>query len=82
MNSADSIRTIRMLVENHHGALLKIVGVFTTRAYSISALNVAQGEEMSQITVELRCDERQIGLLQKQLMKIVDVVKVMEAKRA
>ena len=46
-----------MLVENRHGTLLKIVGVFTTRAYSISALNVAQGEEMSQITVALRCDE-------------------------
>ena len=76
MNSANSIRTIRMLIENRHGALLKIVGVFTTRAYSISALNVAQGEEMSQITVALRCDERQAGLLQKQLMKIVNVVEV------
>ena len=76
MNSANSIRTIRMLVENRHGALLKIVGVFTTRAYSISALNVAQGEEMSQITVALRCDERQVRLLHNQLMKIVDVVEV------
>ena len=76
MNSADSIRTIRMLVENRHGALLKIVGVFTTRAYSISALSVVQGEEFREVTVVLRCDERQLGLLQKQLMKIVDVVEV------
>ena len=76
MNSANAIRTIRMLVENRHGALLKIVGVFTTRAYSISALNVEQGGEMSQITVALRCDERQVRLLQNQLMKIVDVVDV------
>ena len=65
-----------MLIENRHGALLKVVGVFTTRAYSISALNVAQGEEMSQITVALRCDERQARLLQNQLMKIADVVEV------
>ena len=50
MNSANSIRTIRMLVENRHGALLKIVGVFATRAYIISALNVVQGEEISQVT--------------------------------
>ena len=64
------------MVENRHGALLKIVGLFTTRAYSISALNVAQGEEMSQITVALRCDERQARLLQNQLMKIADVVEV------
>ena len=76
MNSANSIRTIRMLVENRHGALPKIVSVFTTRAYSITALNVVQGEEMNQITVALRCDEGQVGLLQKQLMKIVDVVDV------
>ena len=76
MNSAHSIRTIRILADNRHGALLKIVGVFTTRAYSISALNVAQGEEMSQITVALRCDERQARLLQNQLMKIADVVEV------
>ena len=66
-----------MLVENRHGALLKVVGVFTTRAYIISALNVVQGEEISQVTVALRCDERQLGLLQKQLMKIIDVVDVM-----
>ena len=65
-----------MLVENCHGALPKIVSVFTTRAYSITALNVVQGEEMNQITVALRCDEGQVGLLQKQLMKIVDVVDV------
>ena len=65
-----------MLIENRHGALLKVAGFFTTRAYSISALNIAQGEEMSQITVALRCDERQVRLLQNQLMKTVDVVEV------
>ena len=76
MNSANSITTIRMLIENRHGALLKVVGVFTTRAYCISALNVVQGEEISQVTVALRCDERQARLLQNQLMKIADVVEV------
>ena len=65
-----------MLVENHYGALLRIQDVFTTRAYSISALHVVQGEEMRQITVAVRCDESQFGLLQKQLIKIVDVVEV------
>jgi acetolactate synthase small subunit len=65
-----------MLVENYYGALLKIEGVFSTGAYSISALNVVQGEEMRQVTVAVRCDESQLGLLQKQLMKIVDVVEV------
>jgi acetolactate synthase-1/3 small subunit len=78
MDSTLPIQTLRILVENRHGALLKIVGVFTTRAYNIDSLHVApdQGEELSQMTVTLRCDARQCELLQKQLMKIVDVVDV------
>ena len=72
------IQTLRILVENRHGALLKIVGVFTTRAYNIDSLHVApdRGEELSQMTVTLRCDARQCELLRKQLIKIVDVVDV------
>ncbi len=78
MISTNPRRTLRILVENRHGALLKIVGVFTTRAYNIDSLNVApdQGEEMSQMTVTVRCDEKQIDELRKQLMKIVDVIDV------
>jgi acetolactate synthase small subunit len=76
MNSANSIRTIRMLIENHSEALLKVEKVFITRAHRISALNVAQGEEMRQITVAVRCNESQFQQLRKQLMKIVDVLEV------
>jgi acetolactate synthase small subunit len=80
MNPTHPIRTLRILVENRHGALLKIVGVFTTRAYNIHSLHVTpdQGEELSQMTVATRCDARQCELLRKQLMKIVDVVTVEE----
>jgi len=78
MDSQNPIQTLRILVENRHGALLKIVGVFTTRAYNIDSLHVApdRGEELSQMTVTLRCNAREIDLLRKQLMKIVDVVDV------
>ena len=38
MNQADPMKKMRILVENRHGALLKIVGVFTTRAYNINTL--------------------------------------------
>jgi acetolactate synthase-1/3 small subunit len=67
-----------MLVENRHGALIKIVGAFTTRAYNINSLHVTpdQDEELSQLTVTLRCDDRQCEQLRKQLMKIVDVVDI------
>ena len=79
MNLATSpMRKFRLLVENRHGALLKIVGAFSTRAYNINSLHVTpdQDEELSQLTVTLRCDDRQCELLRKQLMKIVDVVDV------
>ena len=79
MNSPNSpMRRFRLLVENRHGALVKIVGAFSTRAYNINSLHVTpdQDEELSQMTVTLRCDDRQCELLRKQLMKIVDVVDV------
>jgi len=72
------MRRFRLLVENRHGALVKIVGTFSTRAYNITSLHVTpdQNEELSQLTVTLRIDDRQCDLLRKQLMKIVDVVDV------
>ena len=79
MNSPNSpIRRFRLLVENRHGALIKIVGTFSTRAYSINSLYARPNpdEELSQLIVTLRCDDRQCELLRKQLMKIVDVVDV------
>ena len=79
MNSPNSpMRRFRLLVENRHGALVKIVGTFSTRAYNITSLHVTpdQNEELSQLTVTLRIDDRQCELLRKQLMKIVDVVDV------
>jgi acetolactate synthase-1/3 small subunit len=67
-----------MVVENRHGALIKIVSAFSTRAYNINSLYVApdRDEELSQLTVTLRCDDRQCEQLRKQLLKIVDVVDV------
>jgi acetolactate synthase I/III small subunit len=79
MNSPNSpMRRFRLLVENRQGALIKIVGTFSTRAYNINSLHVTpdRDEELSQLTVTLRCDDRQCELLRKQLMKIVDVVDV------
>jgi acetolactate synthase small subunit len=76
------MRRFRLLVENRHGALVKIVGAFSTRAYNINSLHVTpdRDEELSQLTVTLRCDDRQCELLSKQLMKIVDVVDVQVEK--
>ena len=83
MNQADPMKKMRILVENRHGALLKIVGVFTTRAYNINTLNVMPDvdEELSQMTVTLRCSNQRFEQLCKQLIKIVDVVDVLEEEQ-
>src|SRR3982751_5688457 len=83
MNPADPLKKMRILVENRHGALLKIVGVFTTRAYNIITLNVMpdEVEELSQMTVSLRCSDVRFDLLRKQLIQIVDVVDVVEEEQ-
>jgi acetolactate synthase regulatory subunit len=83
MNQADPLKKMRILVENRHGALLKIVGVFTTRAYNIITLNVMpdEDEELSQMTVSLRCSDVRFDQLRKQLIKIVDVVDVVEEEQ-
>jgi len=80
MNQADPMKKMRIMVENRHGALLKIVGGFTTRAYNIITLNVMpdEDEELSQMTVTLRCSDQRFEQLRKQLIKIVDVVDVLE----
>lgn len=80
MNQADPMKKMRIMVENRHGALLKIVGVFTTRAYNIITLNVMpdEHEELSQMTVTLRCSDLRFEQLRKQLTKIIDVVDVLE----
>ena len=80
MNQEDPMKKMRIMVENRHGALLKIVGVFTTRAYNIITLNVMpdEHEELSQMTVTLRCSDHRFELLRKQLIKIIDVVDVLE----
>jgi len=79
-NQTDPLKKMRILVENRHGALLKIVGVFTTRAYNIITLNVMpdEDEELSQMTVSLLCSNVRFEQLRKQLIKIVDVVDVVE----
>ena len=83
MNQTDPLKKMRILVENRHGALLKIVGVFTTRAYNIITLNVMpdEDEELSQMTVSLRCSDVRFDQLRKQLIKIVDVVDVVEEEQ-
>jgi len=71
---------ISVLVENEPGALSRIVGLFSQRNFNIESLSVAptEDETLSRITLTTRGSDRVIEQINKQLNKLVDVVKVID----
>jgi len=75
---------ISILVENEAGALSRIAGLFSARAYNIESLTVAPTEDasMSRMTVVTTGSEDIIEQITKQLNKLVEVVKVVDLSEA
>lgn len=73
-------RIISLLLENESGALSRVVGLFSQRAYNIETLTVAPTEDptLSRMTIVTTGNEREIEQITKQLNKLVDVLKVCE----
>ncbi|MBO1518287.1 acetolactate synthase small subunit [Oceanisphaera pacifica] len=71
-------RIISLLLENESGALSRVVGLFSQRAYNIETLTVAPTEDptLSRMTLVTTGNEREIEQITKQLNKLVDVLKV------
>jgi len=69
---------ISVLLENEAGALSRVVGLFSQRAYNIESLTVAPTEDstLSRMTIVTTGDEQVIEQITKQLHKLVDVLKV------
>jgi len=69
---------ISILVENHSGALSRIAGLFSSRGYNISSLNVAETEEasVSRMTMVAEGDDDILEQIIKQLNRLIDVIKV------
>jgi acetolactate synthase-1/3 small subunit len=75
---------ISILVENEAGALSRISGLFSSRAYNIESLTVAPTEDasMSRMTIVTSGSEDVIEQITKQLNKLVEVVKVVDLSEA
>jgi acetolactate synthase-1/3 small subunit len=75
-----SAHTISILVENRHGALSRIAGLFASRGYNIASLNVAETEDpsVSRMTLMVSGDEDVLEQVTKQLNKLIDVIKVFD----
>lgn len=72
--------TISILLENASGALSRVAGLFSARAYNIESLSVAptEDETVSRLTVVTTGSPEIIEQITKQLNKLVDVIKLVD----
>ncbi|MDX8411744.1 MAG: acetolactate synthase small subunit [Mariprofundaceae bacterium] len=75
--------TIAILVENEFGVLTRIAGLFSARGYNIESLSVAPTLDptASRLTLVTRGDDAVIEQIQKQLNKLIPVIKVDDLTR-
>lgn len=70
--------TISVLVENHAGVLSRISGLFSRRGFNIDSLAVGVTEDptISRITIVVDGNDYTVEQVEKQLNKLIDVLKV------
>jgi acetolactate synthase-1/3 small subunit len=75
---------ISLLIENEAGALSRVTGLFSARAYNIESLTVAPTEDpsMSRITIVSIGSDDIIEQITKQLNKLIEVIKVVDISEA
>ena len=72
--------TISILLENEAGALSRVAGLFSARAYNIESLTVAPTEDptVSRLTLVTSGSAEIIEQITKQLNKLVDVIRLVD----
>jgi len=75
---------ISILIENEAGALSRVSGLFSARAFNIESLTVAPTEDgsLSRMTIVSSGSDDVIEQITKQLNKLIDVVKVVDLSEA
>lgn len=70
--------TISVLVENQAGVLARITGLFARRGFNIDSLavGITDDERVSRITIVADGDDYTLEQIEKQLNKLIDVIKV------
>ncbi|MBE8595728.1 acetolactate synthase small subunit [Xenorhabdus sp. BG5] len=73
-------RILSVLLENESGALSRVVGLFSQRGYNIESLTVAPTDDptLSRMTIQTKGDAKVLEQIEKQLHKLVDVLRVNE----
>ena len=73
-------KVLSLLVDNTSGVLSRVSGMFSRRGYNIDSLSVGVTEnpKYSRMTVAVSGDDRILTQIKNQLMKLEDVVEVVE----
>ncbi|RZI78663.1 MAG: acetolactate synthase small subunit [Rubrivivax sp.] len=71
---------IALLLENEPGALSRVVGLFSARAYNIESLTVAPTEDpsLSRMTIVTSGSDDVVEQITKHLNRLIEVVKVVD----
>ena len=72
--------TIAVLVENKPGVLMRIASLFARRGFNIASLAVGPTEQhdVSRITIRVDCETSPLEQIEKQMHKLVNVLRVAE----
>ena len=79
----DLKRTISVIVENKFGVLARIATLFAARGFNIDSLAVGETEDpaVSRMTIVASGSEAVLEQVEKQLNKLIDVIKVSAFRR-
>ena len=72
--------TLSVLVENKPGALMRVTSMFARRGFNIDSLAVGPTErhDVSRITLRVDCASTSLEQIEKQMHKLVNVLRVQE----
>jgi acetolactate synthase-1/3 small subunit len=75
-----SKHTISILVNDQPGVMQRVSGLFGRRGFNIESITVGSSEEpgLSRMVIVTQGDDRTLEQIQKQLYKLIDVIKVVD----
>ena len=80
MSGNEKLHTISILVENRPGVLARVSHVFARRGFNLESLAVSRTEDhtVSRITVVVAGDDEAFTQIGNQILKLIDVIKVID----
>ncbi|WP_284443377.1 acetolactate synthase small subunit [Buchnera aphidicola] len=77
-------RILSILLENESGALSRVIGLFSQRGYNIETITLAPTEDpsLSKMTIQTVGNEKAIEQIEKQLHKLIDVLRVVQIEQS